>query len=69
MSSKLSFSENLQLLFDDIGRGMSDYIVVVKDAAVILDTELPVGHFGLVDGTILYLYDFTKRGSCYKMAA
>ena len=66
MSAKLSLSENLGLLFGDIGRGMSDYIVIVKDEAAILDTEVPIKDFGLLDGTVLYLYNFTKRGSCLK---
>ena len=69
MSEKLSLSENLGLLFGDIGKGMRDFIVVIKDEALILDTEVPIKHFDLVNGTVIYLYNFTKRGSCYKIAA
>ncbi len=68
LSSKLSLAENLGLLFEDIGKGMQDYIVIVKDGSTVLDTEVPIASFGLVDGTVLYLYDFTKRGSCYRIA-
>ena len=69
MSTKLSLSENLGLLFDDLKEGMRDYIVIVKDSGAILDTEVAIKYFNFIDGTILYLYNFTKRGSCYKIAA
>ncbi len=66
-SEKLTLKENIDLLYSLLGKDVKDYLVMPYDTPIILDPLKKLSAYHLQDATILYIYDFTKEGSCIKI--